>query len=138
MTTASTYSAGQQLRGFERTVTTERIAAYAVASGDHNPLHLDPEYAATTEFGGVIAHGMLSMAFIAELMAANFPDAWHKGAKMKLRFKAPVFPGETVSVFGTVRSVRDDGGAVIVKCDVGCRKPDGTDALSGTVWVPVG
>lgn len=126
------------MRGFERTVTTQRIAAYAVASGDHNPLHLDPEYAATTEFGGVIAHGMLSMAFIAELMAANFPDVWHKGAKMKLRFKAPVFPGETVSVFGRVRSVRDDGGAVIVQCDVGCRKPDGTDALSGTVWVPVG
>ena len=119
-------------------MTTGRIAAYAEASGDHNPVHVDPDYAITTEFGGVVAHGMLSMAFIAELVAVNFPGAWHSGAKMKLRFRAPVFPGETVSIFGSVRSVRDDDGVVIVQCDVGCRKPDGTDALSGIVSVPVG
>ena len=65
---------GTPLAGFEREVTEERIRAYAEASGDHNPVHLDHEYAKTTQFGGIIAHGMLSMAFVSELMAANVPD----------------------------------------------------------------
>ncbi len=128
---------GQALQGFSREVTRERISAYADASGDHNPLHLDDEYARTTQFGGVIAHGMLSMAFVCELMAANFPETWHRGGKMKLRFKAPVNPGETITVSGTVQDISDSDDAAIARCSVSCVKPDGTEALSGTVTVPV-
>lgn len=128
---------GDRLKGFSRDVTAERIAAYADASGDHNPLHLDPEYAKTTQFGGVIAHGMLSMAFVCELMAANFPETWHTGSRMKLRFKAPVFPGETVKVTGEVQSVKETGGVTVAQCSVACLKPDGVEALSGTVSVPL-
>ena len=126
---------GERLSGFSREVTVERIAAYADASGDHNPLHLDPEYAKSTQFGGVIAHGMLSMAFVCELMAINFPDTWHSGGKMKLRFKAPVFPGETVTVSGERQSVSEDDGKKTAKCSVACVKPDGAEALSGTISV---
>ncbi len=126
---------GQELQGFTREVTLERIAAYAQASGDHNPLHLDDEYARTTQFGGVIAHGMLSMAFVCELMAANFPDTWHAGGKMKLRFKAPVYPGETVEVGGEVQAIKESENGSIAQCAVSCLKPDGTEALSGTISV---
>lgn len=126
---------GDRLIGFIRSVTKERISAYAEASGDNNPLHLDPEYAKTTQFGGVIAHGMLSMAFICELMALNFPSTWHAGGKMKLRFKAPVFPGETVNVTGEIQSIRDDAGTKTAQCSVACVKPDGTEALSGTISI---
>ncbi len=128
---------GDALTGFTRQVTSERIEAYADASGDHNPLHLDAEYAGTTQFGGIIAHGMLSMAFVCELMAANFPDTWHSGGKMKLRFKAPVFPGETVDVQGEVQSVREVDGRNVAQCSVACLKPDGTEALIGNVTVPL-
>lgn len=128
---------GQKLHGFSRTVTRERIASYADASGDHNPLHLDDEYARTTQFGGVIAHGMLSMAFVCELMAMNFPGTWHGGGKMKLRFKAPVNPGETVEVTGEVQSIKESENGSIAQCSVSCLKPDGTEALSGTVSVPL-
>ena len=116
-------------------VTAERIAAYAEASGDHNPLHLDQEYAKTTQFGGVIAHGMLSMAFICELMAINFPDTWHSGGKTKLRFRAPVFPGETVAVTGEIQSVRENAGVRTAQCSVACTKPDGTEVISGTISI---
>lgn len=126
---------GDRLSGFDRTVTPERIAAYAEASGDHNPLHLDPEYAKTTQFGGVIAHGMLSMAFVCEMMATNFPNTWHSGGKMKLRFKAPVFPGETVTVSGEVQSVREVDGNNTAQCSVSCTKPDGTEVISGSITV---
>jgi 3-hydroxybutyryl-CoA dehydratase len=128
---------GQALTGFKREVTVERIRAYAEASGDHNPVHLDPEYAKTTQFGGVIAHGMLSMAFVSELMAANFPETWHRGGSMKLRFRAPVYPGETVSVTGEVKSVRETERGMVAQCDVFCIKPGGEEALTGSVTVPL-
>lgn len=134
-TATSMFQEGDRLKGFKREVTSERISAYADASGDHNPLHLDPVYARTTQFGGVIAHGMLSMAFVSELMAANFPGSWHSGGKIKLRFKAPVFPGETVEVTGEVQSIKDTAHGREATCSVACIKPDGTEALSGTVNV---
>ena len=47
---------------YSRLITDQEVQAFAAISGDHNPLHLDPEYAATTAFGECIAHGMLTGA----------------------------------------------------------------------------
>lgn len=74
-----------------------RIDAYAGASGDHNPIHVDPAFAATTPFGGTIAHGMLVLALIGEMMHAAFGPAWVASGKLKVRFKAPTRPGDTVT-----------------------------------------
>ena len=49
---------------YTRLITNEEVEAFAAISGDHNPLHLDPVYAATTAFGECIAHGMLTGALI--------------------------------------------------------------------------
>jgi acyl dehydratase len=75
------------------------------------------------------------MAFVCEMMATNFPDTWHAGGKMKLRFKAPVFPGETVTVSGEVQSVREIDGNNKAQCSVSCTKPDGTEVISGSITV---
>ena len=131
------FEVGQSLQGFEIEMTVERINAYAKASGDFNPVHIDPEYAKNTQFGGVIAHGMLSLAFVSELMAINFPDTWHKCGTMKVRFRAPVFPGETVTVSGEVTAVKETELGTVVQCDVFCKKPDGKDALTGSINVPL-
>lgn len=128
---------GQSLKGFEIEMTVDRINAYARASGDLNPVHIDPEYAKGTQFGGVIAHGMLSLAFISELMAINFPESWHKCGTMKVRFRAPVFPDETVTVSGHVTSVKETELGTVAQCDVFCKKPDGKDALTGSITVPL-
>ena len=64
------------LETVERTITQERLVAYSQASGDYNPLHLDPEFAATTQFGGIIAHGMLTLAMVSEAMAKNYGKSW--------------------------------------------------------------
>lgn len=80
-----------------RTITQERVHAYADASGDHNPIHIDESYAATTPFGGTIAHGMLVLATLAEMMHESYGDAWLRDGRMKVRFKAPARPGVTVT-----------------------------------------
>ena len=90
--------AGDRLPEIEKAVTQEQVNAYADAAGDWNPIHLDEEFAATTQFGTRIAHGMLGLGFVSEMMSTAFPDGWAAGGSLKVRFKAPIFPGETVKM----------------------------------------
>ncbi len=137
----SSRAVGDALAGFERLVTQDRVNAYAEASGDHNPIHIDEAYAATTRFGTRIAHGMLSLALVTEMLAIEFPNTWHSGGKLKVRFTAPIFPGETVTTYGEITSIDlidDEIRQVrVATCTVGCKKPDGTDAVTGRASVPL-
>lgn len=132
---------GDKFAGFRRLVTQDRVDAYAKASGDHNPIHLDEAYATTTRFGTRIAHGMLTLALVTEILAIEFPNTWHSGGKLKVRFTAPVFPGETVTTYGEITSIDVIGGETgevkVATCIVGCKKPDGTDAVTGRATVPL-
>ncbi len=87
-----------------RLVSQDVIDRYAAASGDHNPIHVDPEYARGTPFGGTIAHGMLVLAYISEAMTAAFGRRWWEGGRLRVRFKAPARSGDTVAV--ALRPVR--------------------------------
>jgi 3-hydroxybutyryl-CoA dehydratase len=88
------------------TVTEQTIEAFADLTGDHNPIHEDPEYASETMFGGRIAHGMLSAAPISAA-AADLPgDIIY--LSQDLTFENPVYPGDTVTA--TVEVVEDLGG----------------------------
>jgi len=80
-----------------REIDQARIDAYARASGDANPIHIDAAFAAATSFGGTIAHGMLVMALLAEMMHAAHGEAWVRTGALKVRFKAPTRPGDTVT-----------------------------------------
>ena len=126
---------GQSLQGFRRTVTQDRVTAYAHASGDHNPIHLDEDFAASTRFGRRIAHGMLSLAFVWEMMSLNYPSTWHRGGTVKTRFTSPVVPSEEVAVSGTVKRLRTIGGNQMVECEVAVTRPNGEKALTGSATV---
>ncbi|HHZ63296.1 MAG TPA: acyl dehydratase, partial [Dehalococcoidia bacterium] len=87
---------GDTLPTVEKTFSQDDVNRYADAAGDHNPIHVDPNFAAGSQFGRRIAHGMMIAASISEMMAQAFGQDWHKSGRMKIRFRAPVFPGETV------------------------------------------
>ncbi|TAK65754.1 MAG: acyl dehydratase [Dehalococcoidia bacterium] len=91
-----------------RTITQAQIDAYAEASGDHNPIHVDPAFAAATPFAGTIAHGMLVLALIGEMMFRAFGERWLASGKLKVRFKAPTRPGDTVTA--SAELLKRDGG----------------------------
>src|SRR5260370_826555 len=78
------------------TFTREQIAAYAEASGDHNPIHLDDDFARSVGLPGVIAHGMLQMGIMATVAAeaAGGPDRLRR---LFVRFAGMVVPGDTVT-----------------------------------------
>jgi 3-hydroxybutyryl-CoA dehydratase len=128
---------GTELRGFKRVVTQDRVAAYAYASGDHNPIHLDESFASTTRFGQRIAHGMLSLAFVWEMVSLNYPSTWQRGGTVKTRFTSPVIPGEEVSVSGSVKRMRMVGNREFVECDVSVTRPGGEKALTGSALIPL-
>ena len=75
----------------------EQVQRYADAVGDHNPIHVDEAYARGTPLGGTIAHGMLVLASISEMMAAAFGERWLRGGKLRVRFRAPARPGDAIT-----------------------------------------
>ena len=125
--------APETLRPVERRITQERLAAYADASGDRNPLHLDAEFAAQTPYGRPIAHGMLVLALVSELMTREFGAAWLRGGRLKARFRAPVFPGGVVRAEGTLKSANGEQAAY----NVWVADEEGTQAITGEAVVPL-
>ena len=85
-----------------RLVTARDVELFAVVSGDHNPLHLDPEYAATTQFGECIGHGMLIGAFVSAVIGLEFMGPGTVYLGQNLEFRSPIFLGDTVNIILTV------------------------------------
>ncbi|HBV87576.1 MAG TPA: acyl dehydratase [Desulfosporosinus sp.] len=80
-----------------------QVRQYAEASGDFNPIHLDENYAQQAGLGGVIAHGMLTMAQVAAMLTD-----WigHEGtiSELAVRFENVVRPGDTIKFYGYVKA----------------------------------
>jgi acyl dehydratase len=85
-----------------------RIAMYAGASGDFNPIHLDDEQARANRLPGVIAHGMLPMAFLAQLLTGWAPRQALQS--LSTRFTAMAFPGDVLTCRGVVTAKAEEAG----------------------------
>ena len=101
-----------------RQITATDIEAFAEVTGDHNPIHLDDEFAKATRFGRRIAHGMLTASLISSVLANKLPGEGSVYLGQSLQFVAPVFPGDEVTARVTVKEVRDD--KPIVKLETIC------------------
>ena len=121
-------------------VTQEMIYKYADAAEDHNPLHVDPEFAKTTRYGGTIAHGMLSVAFIQELMVRTFGKDWLKSGDIEVSFMAPVFPGDEITAEAkvmTIAPVDGEDDKMQVRMQVLCRNGKQEKVIKGQAKVTV-
>lgn len=122
---------GDELPPVRKEVTQEKINQYAEASQDFNPLHTDLEFAKTTPFGGTVAHGLLSLAYISEMMTRSFARGWLAGGKLTVSFLAPVRPGDIVTARGVVKGKREEEGRRVVVCEVFCETQKGERVVSG-------
>lgn len=104
------------------TFTKEQIAAYAQAGGDHNPIHLDDDFARSVGLPGVIAHGLLQMGILATVAADAAGGPQHL-KRLFVRFAGMVVPGDTVTFTATpngdgrleLSAVNQKGEAVLTK-----------------------
>lgn len=126
-------AAGDGLPLLACTVTQEMINAYAEASGDFNPIHVDPDYAKSGPFGRTIAHGLMTLAFAARVLNEWSGGRFDADGEIDIAFVGPVFAGDTVEVTGTIEEIleREDGPCARVKlaCRVGERQILGGFAL---------
>jgi 3-hydroxybutyryl-CoA dehydratase len=93
-----------------RVVGSADIEAFAEVSGDSNPVHLDEAYARGTPFGGRIAHGMLSAAYISAVLGTRLPGPGAIYLSQQLRFRRPVKIGDPVVARVTVKELDDKRG----------------------------
>ena len=120
-----------------KTISQEQIDRYADASGDHNPIHVDEAFARTTPFEGTIAHGMLVLASISEMMAAAFGEAWLTRGRLRVRFRAPARPDDTITA--TAEALSSSGASPknsMLRYAVECRNQRDELLIGGTAEVP--
>ena len=89
----------------EVTYTQEGVIAFAEITGDKNPIHLDPEFAAKTPFGRPIVHGFLSASVFSKVFGMLFPGQGTIYLSQEMSFRAPVFAGDvnTEKHIGTIK-----------------------------------
>jgi acyl dehydratase len=97
---------GDELPQHSVEITREQITAYAEASGDRNPIHLDDEFAKSVGLPGVIAHGMLQMGLLASWLTKVAGDH-RKLRRLGVRFAGMALPGDTLTFGGRVAAVED-------------------------------
>jgi 3-hydroxybutyryl-CoA dehydratase len=110
----------------------ERITRYADAAGDHNPIHVDEAFAQATPFGGTIAHGMLVLASISEMMTAALGERWVTSGRLKVRFRAPARSSDRIIATAEGQAPREGLEVYAVEC----RNQDGVVLINGTAEVP--
>ena len=116
-------------------ITDEMIRLFADLTGDTNPVHLDDVYAAGTRFGRRIAHGMIAAGLISAALANDLPGPGTVYLSQTLQFKAPVFPGDSVTTTVEVKKVRPD--KPIVTLTTVCKNQGDVVVLEGEAVVMV-
>jgi 3-hydroxybutyryl-CoA dehydratase len=96
-------------------ITDEVVRAFADVSNDHNPLHLDEEFAKKTPFGRRIAHGMISAGLISAVLGSIIPGQGTVYMTQSLKFRRPVFLGDTLTAWGEVQEKIEDKKRIVMK-----------------------
>ena len=107
---------GAELTPLTRTVSQEQVAAYAVAAGDPNPIHTDPELARAFGFPAPIAHGMLNLAILTEAVAA-WAGGYDRVVSISVRFSKPLIVGDTITCTGRVTAITAAAGVVALNVE---------------------
>ena len=127
--------AGDTLPPVVKHISQEKINLYAEASGDFNPIHIDEAFARQTPFGGTVAHGMLCLAYVSEMMTAAFGKNLALGGRLSVRFKAPARPGDTITAEGKMISIINKEGTVYANCSLSARNQKGETVVVGEAKV---
>jgi phosphate acetyltransferase/phosphate butyryltransferase len=117
----------------ERTLTASDIQLFAAMSGDINPQHIDAEFAASTRFHGVIAHGMWGAALISAVLGTRLPGPGTIYLNQTLSFHAPVRVGDTLKITATVTSRDETKHHLVLACT--CVNQEGKTVISGEATV---
>jgi 3-oxoacyl-[acyl-carrier protein] reductase len=112
-----------------RTVTEQDLAAFAAASGDYNPLHMEAEFAQQTSFQRRVAHGMLVASYVSTLVGMHLPGPGALWTQQSFRWIAPVFIGDTLEI--TLEVTHKSEGTRTLALSVAARNQNGAKVMEG-------
>ncbi|QSO52593.1 MaoC family dehydratase N-terminal domain-containing protein [Alicyclobacillus curvatus] len=125
------YAEGEMLKTLTKPpITKTQLVMYSGASGDFNPIHTVEEFAVKAGLGGVIAHGMLTMAFVGQMLTDIVGE---NGTLVDfgVRFKGMVRPGDIITCGGQVTKVQDEPGGQRVFASVFAQTDKGDRVVTG-------
>ncbi|MFH1808571.1 MAG: MaoC family dehydratase [Pseudomonadota bacterium] len=124
-----------EIAELSRTIHDADIRAFAALCGDSNPVHLDDEVARRSRFGGRVAHGMLVASLISTVLGTRLPGPGVIYLGQELRFRGPVFPGDTITARVEVIEVQSDKRKVRLRTS--CLNQGGETVITGEALVLV-
>ena len=101
-----------------KTIEEADVYTYAGIIGDINPVHVNEEYAKTTRFGKRIAHGMLTASFISTIVGMLIPGADAIYCGQTLKFTAPVYFGDTITVNAEVMQIIPEKKLIVMRTTI--------------------
>lgn len=119
----------------ERSFSTQDVLAFAAVSGDFSPLHVDPAYAAATEFGAQVVHGALLASMFSQLVGMRVPGKHALYLGQDLTFRRPALVGETVRAVAKVTGKSDATRTLVLSTEI--RNSDDKAIVMGTAKVKV-
>jgi len=131
------FKIGQELPGREKLITQEEINLYAQASRDFNPIHINEEFARKTAAGGTIAHGMLVLAYVSQMMTEAFGKSWLEGGRFNIRFKTPARPGDRLKIQGKIEKIQSGTEDILINCAVLCNNQNNEAVITGEAIVRI-
>ena len=112
-----------------RTFTDKDVRTFAAISGDTNPVHLDDDFAASTQFKQRLVHGMLTAGLISAVLGTKLPGPGSIYLSQSINFRAPVFINDTVTATVTVTKIHER--RPIVTLETVCKNQDDVVVLDG-------
>ena len=121
---------------FEKRITAEDVKQFARVVGDHNPIHLDEEFAEKSFFKKRIVHGAFLVGLISKILGMDFPGKGTVYISQDLVFKRPAYVGETVNVEVKVTEVIAEKRRIVLETKVLNESNEVCVIGSATVWIP--
>jgi acyl dehydratase len=131
MTTAvESIAIGQTLPTLVKEVGQRRIDAYSTVRA--RSIHTDEAWARAKGFRAPLAQGMMSTAYVSEMMTKFLGEGFVKGGTLSMSFIQPVYAGDRLTIHGEVKEKRAEGTATRVVVEVWCENQDGERTAAGT------
>tara|TARA_B110000503_G_scaffold141500_1_gene235270 strand:+ start:3409 stop:3810 length:402 start_codon:yes stop_codon:yes gene_type:complete len=114
-------------------ITRHTLALYAGASGDHNPIHIDSDFAKANGMPDIFAHGMLSMAYLGRMLTNWQPQSQLR--KFSNKFSSITHLQDIITCSGKVVEVTQDNGETLARCEIQATKQSGELTLLGEALI---
>lgn len=135
MTATKQWVAGDELPVLTKEMAIDKMKTDIWSAG--NPVHFDPEFAKSVGLPGPIATGEMSTSMMSELLARTFGPDWVRHSKLKSRYVAPVYAGDTLMIRGQVAGRETNGDQTRLDIEIWCENQNGLKVTVGeaSVWL---